>query len=387
MKENKLINFLLPLYFFIGMLKGVSIFAHVDYILSIFIQIYVLFSLVKNNERVSKKYLALFLINIFIILCIGIYFVYIGSEYSLIINRVLPLISIFGLVLLNSNVELLNIKIILNRTIKMFMVLAVLMIFDYFIFLVAHRCIWEPVSYLGYRYSGPFFDSNFMSITYGFILLVLLYMKKDKKIISILLCLICIIIAKSWSTIIFVILSILLHTILKVKFNNIFFKQIVFIIVDIIFILMCHKYMNSLMNDFIKILSKTPFSIEEIIAKFNSFKFRIDAQYTSLNMFTNMPFGHGPRTIVNFIKMDIHNSYLGFLFEQGIFGLILQIINIPLKRNNYIVCDIVSTFLFIVAFFINIHYSSIFVLGLLIIFLFNSERGEVDEIFNNNASL
>lgn len=387
MKGNKFVNFLLPLYFFMGMLKGISIFAHLDYILSIFIQIYVFSTLLKKNEKLNSKKFAFYLINIFIILCIGLYFAYIGSELFLIINRILPLISIFGLLIINANENLICFKVILNRTILLFSILACLMLIDYLAFLSIHRCIWEPISYLGYRYSGPFFDSNFMSITYGTILLLLLYMKKKKKIIPIILCLLCIFIAKSWSTIIIIALSFFLHTILKIKFKNLFFKQIVFIAIDVLFILLCQKYMSVLMNDFISFMSKTSFSIEELTAKFNSFKFRIDAQYKSLNLFLNMPLGHGPRTIVSFLNMDIHNSYLGFLFEQGLLGFFLQIINVPLKNNKYIVCDIISTFIFIVAFFINIHYSSIFVLGILILFFFNNERGETNEIFNNYASL
>lgn len=386
MKKNNLLTIFLPLYFVIGMLKGMSIFEHTDYILSILIQLLVLFILIKEKKQINKKFFSLYVANILLILIIGIYFMVIDCEFSLIINRILPLFSIYGLIIILVRRNEINFKEIINNTINLFSILGIIIIFDIICYLIFSKSIWPPISYLGNRFSGPFYDSNFMAITYGVILITALYMEMKHKKEIILISIICILAAKSWSTIIFIILTILIHLVLKINFKNLFLKQIIFIIVDILFIIVFHKYNTDLSKIFMKMLSGTNFSVAEIMAKFKSLDLRITAQYSALKLFIVSPLGHGPRTIVTYLGMDIHNSYIGFLFEQGIFGGLLQIINMPAINSNEKFSDTITTFIIMVAFFINIHYLSIFVFVILTV-LTCKEGGENDNIFNNSASL
>ena len=115
MKKNlNLLEFLLILYFSIGMLKGIRIFEYADYILSLVIQILCIYYINKKGNKLPKKY---FLMLFLIVLLIFDFFI-IDVGFFGVMKRILPLISIFGIILVNS-IEEINIKFVIKKVLRL----------------------------------------------------------------------------------------------------------------------------------------------------------------------------------------------------------------------------------------------------------------------------
>lgn len=365
MKKNlNLLEFLLVLYFSLGMLKGIRIFEYVDYILSIGIQVLCIYYISKKDNKFPKKYILM----LFFILLLVFEFIIIDVGIGGIIKRVFPLISIFGIILVN-NIEEINIELLIKRILDFYFILGSFIILDAIFYYVFSFSIWPPERYLGYRFSGPFYDSNFMSITYCAMLILKFFIDyhKENKIdlLKIIVFVICILLGKSWSAIIVIIVSFVISKIMKS--DNLFKKQLIFIMIYFFLLYFINKYNIQIQEIFCNFLDKiTSYNEQEILAKYNSFYYRIESQTEAIRLFLNKPFGYGPLQIVNYIGMDVHNSYIAFLFELGLIGFLLQILSLPSKIFNIKELNMFSIFIILMSFTINIHYTVLFSLLLML---------------------
>lgn len=92
---------------------------------------------------------------------------------------------------------------IISRLFYFYTILAIVIIADSVLFLFTGIAMWLPENYLGLRFSGPFFDSNFLALFYGVLFLFTFNNVNYPKYYSILyLSVICL--ALSWSAISFV---------------------------------------------------------------------------------------------------------------------------------------------------------------------------------------
>lgn len=175
---GNILNILLILYFFLGMQKNIFLLRYIDYILAIIIQIYYLFLIKKNKDSLSKDKLFLYLFNLAIIFLIFIIFIFMQVNVYKILFRVLPLISIFGFLIITGNNKYYNVNEIIKNVIFLYGILGIIILMDSIIFYIFQVSLWPPQYYLGNRFSGPFYDPNFLSITYSFFFIVLFYNKE-----------------------------------------------------------------------------------------------------------------------------------------------------------------------------------------------------------------
>ncbi len=372
-----IIEFLVVVYFLVG---GIDKFVnpliqYADYILSILIQLYVLIYLLVNEEvrvKAMKKIVRLYFINMILITTIMLHFFQLNTGIIEISRRILPLYSIFGFVIVFgiSTDYFINLDRIIKKIVYGYFFIGCSIIIDACIFVLFKTSLWPPEYYLGARFSGPFYDSNFLGLYYGILLLIVLYygnidLKYRKSIIIIFA--LNLLISLSWTNIGIFIIAVILNKF--IKFKNILLKQVLFISLYLFIIYIFSLNQENLKIAFIDLLSKiTSFSEKQLLAKFLSFEYRIEAQLKALDLFKYDMMGAGPRMIVPLIGRDVHNSFVGFLFELGIPGILLLMGNFNFKFKDYNKClDILSTYIILMALTLNVHYSVIYTLVLMLI--------------------
>jgi len=370
---------LLTMYLSFGMLKSIPIFNYIDYILSLILQIITILSIIKKKDA-SKKIIYLYITILFLLILITINFINLGVDINKIINRILPLLSVFGIIIISENKKI-NIEKVLNKTKKFYFILGIILILNTVSYFILNISLWYPDRYLGFRFKGPFYDANFLSITYSVMLILILFNKEKlniKKVSYLIVYAICIFLGLSWSAIIILLISILLSYILKNK--NMFLKQLLFLIGYVLVIYLITKYNIEIKNTFYSILENyTNFSKLEIIAKYNSFYYRVLAQIEAINLFIVKPFGYGPLQLVLYLGRDVHNSYIAFWFEMGIVGLILQLIVFTQKIDKKDkMLNVLSSFIFLISLTINIHYTIMFSLLLILTYKKKEYENEKD---------
>lgn len=376
---------LISAYFILGGIQYIGLFhiPYIRYIFSIIIQVLVILLIINKKEHynIRERIKEISIVNLLIAIFLIYTFWFFGINKILIVNRLVSLWAVFGFIII-FYIDLISYKdfqnILLN-VIYGYTFIGVLIILDALSFTLFKFNIWPPISYLGTRFAGPFFDPNFLGLFYGVILIIVLFKKdlkiKDKKwIIGVLF--VNLIMSMSWTAIILFIGSLFMNIV--IKFKNIFIKQLLFISVylGILFILYINiDFFQQLFVDTLSLF--LPFSEKELIIKFLSLKYRIVAQVKALSFVAKTWVGLGPNSIVPFLGRDTHNSYLGILFELGIPGFSLLFINIWFNPKKYNKClDILSTYIFLMSFTLNVHYTITFTLfiSMLIINYYNENK-------------
>jgi hypothetical protein len=368
-----IIEFALVLYFTLGGLENVEYLKYADYIISLSIQVLIyLYILMNKNIKIRSKVLATYFVNFSLISMILVNFIVLDIQLLDILNRILPLISIFGFIIvfgINSD-RYMDFNEVIKKTIYGYAIIGSVVLFDALSFLVFNISLWPPESYLGLRFSGPFFDSNFLGLFFGSFLIVLLYYNNSSikyKSIIILIFLANLILSLSWTNIALFLVSLILWYF--IKFKDLFIKQILVLVLYFIFI---YIYINNFRDYQILFLnffsSFLPFTEPELLAKFLSFDYRLKAQFQAIEVFKENIMGMGPRTLVPVIGMDTHNSYIGILFELGVPGFLLLLINVRFKLEQYSkMLSALSTFVFLMSLTLNVHYTVIYTLLLALI--------------------
>lgn len=379
----------LILYLILGGLDKLSILKNIDYILSLLLQILVLiYLLLRKDVKLRVRVLTIYLINLSLISIILLNFVSLNVDPIDIVNRIIPLLSLFGIIIvfsIDSNRDgkkYIDLKNVLAKTIYGYLFIGIIILGDALSYIFFKKSFWPPESYLGLRFSGPFYDSNFLGLFYGALLIIILYYKdltlKYKKTILLVFS-INIILSLSWSSIAILILAIVFSQIIKLK--NIFIKQLLILVSYMFFIKIFIINKEFLEITFINFFSTfLPFTENELIAKFLSLDYRIIVQNEALQISKENLMGMGPRTLVPILGMDTHNSYIGFLFELGIPGLLLLLINIKYNFTYHNkMLEVLSTFIFLMALTLNVHYSVVYILlVILVIDIFYKNKSKIE---------
>lgn len=367
---KNIIELFVALYFILGGIKQIGRFStpYISYTISIIIQIMVIIFILSDNKvKIKSGIIILYGFNLSMIVLIILNFFILNINLIVGINRIVPLISIFGFILTFAVVhkKYIDFNKVLEKVIYGYCIVGIIVILDAISFYVSGISLWPPVHYLGARFSGPFFDSNFLGLFYGSLLIVIIFYDKIKvkyKNIIISIFIFNLILSLSWTSIGLLILSILINKI--VKFRSLFLKQILIIISYLVFIYIFSQKFEQYKSIFIELLLPIlPFNEGQLAAKFLSFEYRITTQLEALNIVKNNLMGMGPRTLVPLLGRDTHNSYIGFLFELGIPGLLLLVANVIFTPKNYSkVLDILSSYIFLMSLTLNVHYSVVYMI-------------------------
>lgn len=372
--ELNFIEKALVIYLFLGSFISVDSLNIARYMLALLIQIYV-FGTVLLQKKKYKITLNCYLNVLFVVVLIALNFFIINVPFITGMNRILPILSVFGMVIIGET-EQINIGRVLHFYVKIYIALIAFVNIDSFMFILGGNAIWEPISYLGHRYCGPFGDPNFMALFSGAILIIVILNGKVSKIryiFSIVMLLLNILLADSLSTYIFLAITFIFGKCFKDK--NLLKKQIIFLGFYFCFITLYGIFSDEIskgVTHWLEILyNGNTFKAQ---AKYTSLEIRLDTQYRAIKAVIEHIWGQGPLQIVSQLGHDTHNSYVGFLFEQGILGLYLIIITVSraIKSNKY--TSHISTFLFLSGILLNIHYTTIYSLFLMLQYLENGNQ-------------
>ena len=358
---DKKLEYLIILDIFLGTI-------HMDeiklckYILSLLLQMYVLFRILTAVKRdiYAPKALERYYIIVLCIFLVGMIFAVLGVDLELIVNRVFPLLSMFGYYLFIDEKAHVDIDYVIRKFIKLYILFAFVIDVDSFCYLFIGKSIWLPISWMGFRFSGPFGDPNFMAIFSGVVFIVVWNIKdglvKHRKIaLSILI--VNLLLATALSTLILIPVSFLLTKPFG-KCSNIQ-KQMLVLSVYLWFMSVYAIYEEDIMNFGVNMLQYVygDKSLAEI--KYHSLAIRFDTQLGALKVFFANILGQGPRTIVPLLEHDTHNSYVSIAFEDGIFGFLLILLTLRNRRVKK-VQNIVGTFLMLSALLLNVHETTIY---------------------------
>ena len=365
----RVIELLVVGYVVLGMMGGVPGLSYVAIAMSVFLQLVTLIYSVLQFSSLRRGPFMLWIVNVFIITAMSVWMIFAGESLSMVLNRALSLLSVFGLVGVLS-LPRLRVSMITKMVVTTFAVIGVIIVIDSIYFLLGGSSLWPPDIYLGNRFSGPFFDPNFMALNYAVMFLVVFFGKlfaSRRRLFILGLCTFMVILGLSWSVIAVLVLSVILGFVLKAK--NYGAKQIIIVAVYLIAVPTILVSMPSLYKSFESITGNFGVSSEESYLKLRSFEYRVEAQDGAISGIMGNPMGHGPQSMVQDLGRDTHNSYLGFAYELGIFGVLLIILNMTYRRKcRYVVADALTTFIYLMALSINVHYMSIFAFIVLIVF-------------------
>ncbi len=366
----RIIEMLVALYCLTGMLTGIPALTYVGIGVSLLAQALSLVVIISYGQKrsIPRAPLTFYIVNLVVLSSIVSIFLLGDNPTSLVLNRGLSLLSIFGLSILFC-IPAISIKRIVRTVLSLFTGLGVIITLDSMCYLVFGFSIWPPEVYLDNRFAGPFFDPNFLSITYAILLIVALFDKYSAtrvRTFRLAIFFIVILLGGSWSAIGLLCISLLLSKIIRNK--NYGGKQIIILAAYLITLPILLANLTPLYNTFESTVTKIGIEPPEARAKFKSFEYRVVAQNDALVGIIENPLGYGPQSLVPNIGRDTHNSYIGFTYELGVLGLGLLMLNMSYRRKKYDpMKNALTTFFFLIALTINIHYSSVYLVLLLLI--------------------
>ena len=298
---------LILLYFTIG---ATNLIPYFDLIISIPLLFFI--------RRVERKF---FIYCSFIVVTMLMSALLAESELTYVIQRFSRIISLVILLLyINSACD--NPSEVVKKTNVFFKYLGLLIIADAVVFFVFGQSLWSPKLYLGLRFSGPFFDSNFLGLTYGAVFLYS-WRNKDYKLKDSIIFLIVLLLSLSWSSIIFTGVALVFQ---KLMFNRIWKNQVLLFLLYCSLFFVIYDNLEVIGEYFSKVVSFILDIPQDLInVKFTSLTYRFDSQVISLTQFDTIEFlfGHGAHTIEKYMPRDTHNSYLGIAFELGFVNLFM----------------------------------------------------------------
>lgn len=331
------------------------------YVLSLLIQLVIVKQIMTNHNKttncnVLKKYI-LVIISIFLIATV---FAFKQIETILIVNRIFPLISIFGFYLFLENKSNLNLDNIINLFVKWYIYLVLIINIDCFAYLFLHKSIWEPISWLGLRFGGPFGDPNFAALFSAVVLIIVINQSHQSKIqwlLKILILIVNIVLARSLSTFLLIPASIYISKLFK--HSSSFQKQIIIISIYAFLMTFYEAYSQQLFDMLTRWLTELYGEVEAALLKYSSLEIRLDTQVEALKIFLKDLSGQGPHQLVPQLQHDTHNSYVSIAFENGILGILLIFMTLRSTKSIKVVNQ-TGTFLMLSALLLNVHEMAIY---------------------------
>lgn len=344
-----------------------------QYVSSLIAQILIISCVIFISSRggcVNKRIFIRYVLFLLLLLFIAVTFAYRNVEFQKAVNRLFPLAAIFGVFIVGDDALKIRCDRIIHNYIVGYAMLSILVNFDFIRFLLTGNAIWIPTNYLGYRCRGMFGDPNFLALYSAAALLMVICSKgksnqfKHKWIIISTLAL-NVIFAMSISAFVFLGITIVYHFIItKRQTKSVISKQVVIIVMYFLG-LMLYKNFQTQIYDFVTFfLEKIYGDMSSAAYKYTSLSVRLDVQLEALNISLKEWWGQGPLTIRPMLGLDTHNSYIGILFEQGIFGLLLIFVSLDNKCKSRL-SDVLGTYLMVSALLLNVHLISLFSLFLI----------------------
>ncbi len=332
------------------------------YILSLLLQISLL---IRNRRHKASVLTSYFLVLSLVGLCV-VNFLINNIEIMRIINRALPLLAMFGVVLIGEATRQIDLKKVICAFTKIYVIIMLIVAVDYLIYVVTGTVfIWEPYIYLGARATGPLGDPNFLGLFSVAVLLIVWSMdfKRRYKIFASIVLIAMILLSLSLSTWLIFLVSIVANKILP---NNNRKKAIIIFVADLMFLLVFAIFRENIFEIGSKIL--TIFYGGDTWAgelKFGSAMIRFDTQVKAIEVFMENWIGQGPHQMVPQLEHDTHNSYISFLFEGGLPELLIIFVTLRKKVSNPF-NRILGTFLMLFALVLNVHDTAIWSLFILL---------------------
>lgn len=367
LSKNHKLEYCLIGFFFLGMLASYGLIARFGQLLSLIAQLMMIMRTASASRKDGLGHgwtNICYVVTLLLIGFIGLSMAIAGGSFSDVASRVLSLVSVFGCMLFIPNRMKVDALFIIAKLIKLYTLLAILIIIDALIWYFVGLSIWSPDNYVSLRFAGPFLDSNYMAFSYGIIATLAIFFSEGKEMTrGVLLSIICILLAGSWSTILLLPFTFLIH--IAIKPRNMFVKQVAFLALYGFFIAVYSSapILHDLLTEAVHFIISDDGA--GAAAKVLSFDMRVSTQVSALRLLASNPLGFGPHSIIPLLGLDTHNSFIGMFFELGVFGLVLTIICIParsiLEQNRYLI-NVLTSFVFLSAFMLNIHYQPLFAL-------------------------
>lgn len=367
-KDAGMVEKLISIDILLGAFMIYTPLKYLRYLLSLAIQSYLLVKVLAMNKYGKKatKATVRYLFTMMAIGLISIVFLFLDVKPTDAINRILPLIAIFGFIIIAEERLKLNINLIVFTFVRLYVFLAFIMNVNNIVYLACGKAIWVPIHWLGLRYAGPFADSNFTALFSAAVFLTVWYaddIKSTTKWFYLFHLGINILFAGALSTYLLLPCSMLITCMWKTG-NNIK-KQVVILAVYAILLYLYWKFNVQFQESVTGILYRIYHSVQGARAKYISLQWRLDTQVKAMKIFFEEWWGQGPRQIAPQLVHDTHNSYVAILFEQGIVGFFLILLTLSgsaqSKASKY-----VGTYLMLSALLLNVHYMSIYTLFILI---------------------
>ena len=259
-----------------------------------------------------------------------------------------------------------------NYVLVFYFILGLIIIADAsFYFIIGTTFLFDFEYYITPRFSGPFNDPNFLGLVYALVLIFTYGFECSRKyLLSIrFVCLVILALSGSVSVVVFLAISMLAYKFYSVKspiFYLYFSLSISFFAVPVLF-----HYSEDVFQLFSMItnfLFDLPQDLVEI--KYRSLLYRFEVVDQAISLIYTNPLGFGYRSLLDYLPRDTHNSFIGMVFEYGIFPMLS--LSVAFLIANHSKCNTAITiFLVLMPLMLNIHYLPIYLCASVYMAAFN----------------
>jgi hypothetical protein len=372
--NKSFLEMLLSIYVVLGALTGIPILSHTFYFVGILV-VFSTYILLYRMGSFSRKMFIVHFEILIVIFGILLGFLFGDVPFNLIFTRIMTLLCIFGITICFTPELNIDISNVLRLIRKYLLFISIVMFIDIMIQKIVDIGIWKPITYLGYRYSGPFYDSNYAAVYLGCTLLLVILgggYKVGKKVFFATILLLDIFFCGSLTTFLGLFITFLMMLFLKkLTFCRIIYIHIIFLFMYVFILCIWHSNQELFYDAGIEILSKVYHDGAE--AKYISLQMRFAAQYKALEIGVKNFWGEGPHQLVPQLGRDTHNSFFSIFFEEGYLGMLLIMLSLKFQARK--ICKLAKSmviFVTISIFMLDIHYTTVYTILLFVIQLENT---------------
>lgn len=367
--NKSLLEKMFSIYVVLGALTGISILSHTFYFVGI-LSVFFSYVILCRKRGFSRKMFIVHFEILMVIFGILFGFLLVDVSFSLIFTRIMALFCIFGITICFVPELKISIENVLLSIKKILLFIAIVMFIDIVVQKIFGMGIWKPITYLGYRYSGPFYDSNYAAVYLGCTLLLVLFESKyneRKKIFYATILFLDIFFCGSLTTFLGLIITFLMMFFVKnLTFHKVMFIHFLLLATYLLILCIWHNNQEIFYSAGIDILSKVYHGGAE--AKYISLQMRFAAQYKALEIGVQSFWGEGPHQLIPQLGQDTHSSFFSIFFEEGYLGLLLILLSLKFQARK--LCTMAKSMLIFVTismFMLDIHYTTVYTILLFVI--------------------